>query len=195
MKLLFSLVLSAIFLIPASAQAQIGLYINPVASHISTSKADSGTFAFLGDGNTSAWFEGVNIGGYYDRYHLKTVDVGFDVRDTYQGSNNARLNDFFVGARVVGKNLMGPMWRPYVQLSGGAATSRAPHSTISTTRGAWGVFVGADYKLSRVVNVRAFEVGYGTVTTISSATVGSAATSLPSSNQFQVSAGLVFRIR
>ncbi|MDE1178306.1 MAG: outer membrane beta-barrel protein [Edaphobacter sp.] len=194
MKLWFSVVVLALCLIPASAHAQVGVYINPVAARISTSTADSGTFAFLGDGNKSAWFEGVNIGGFYDRYHGKSVDVGFDVRDTYMGSNNARLNDFLVGARVVAKNLS-PMWRPYVQLSGGAGTTRAPHSTIKTTRATWAVFAGADYKLSRVVNIRAFEVGYGSLTTISSATVGSAATSLPSSKMLQVSAGLVFRFK
>jgi hypothetical protein len=194
MKLLFSLVLSALFLIPASAHAQVGLYINPVTTRISTSKADSGTFAFLGDGNTSGQFWGVNIGGYYDRYHGKSVDAGFDIRDTYVGSNNARLNEFLVGGRVVAKNLS-PNWRPYVQLSGGVGTTRAPHSTIRLSRATWGVFAGADYKLSRVINIRAFEVGYGSLTTISSATVGSPTTTLPSSNLLQVSAGIVFRIR
>jgi hypothetical protein len=195
MKLWFSFVLSALLLIPAAAHAQIGLYINPVGSHISTSTADSGTFAFLGDGVKSRWFTGVNIGGYYDRYHGKSVDVGFDVRDTYVGSNNARLNNFLVGVRVVGKNWLGPKWRPYVQLSGGAATTRPPHSTITTTRADWAAYGGADYKLTRAINIRAFEVGYGTLTTISSATVGSAATSLPGSKQLQVSAGIVFRIK
>lgn len=195
MKLWFSLVLSALFLVPATSHAQIGVYINPVASHISTSTADSGTFAFLGTGVTSRWFEGVNIGGFYDRYHGKSVDVGFDVRDTYIGSNNARLNNFLVGARVVGKNWLGPSWRPYLQLSGGAVTTRPPQSRIRTTRADWEAFAGADYKLSRVVNIRVFEVGYGTMTTVSSATVGSPATSLPSSRQIQVSAGLVFRFK
>ena len=195
MKLWFSFVLSALFLIPAAGHAQVGLYINPVASRISTSTADSGTFAFLGDGEKSRWFTGVNIGGYYDRYHGKSVDVGFDLRDTYVGSNNARLNNFLVGVRVVGKNWLGPSWRPYVQLSGGAATTRAPHSTIRTTRADWEAFAGADYKLTRAINIRAIEVGYGSLTTISSATVGSAATSLPGSKQLQVSAGIVFRIR
>jgi hypothetical protein len=194
MKLLFSLVLSALVLIPASANAQVGLYINPVGTRVSTSKPDSGIFAFLGDGTTSRWFTGVNIGGYYDRYHGKSVDVGFDLRDTYMGANNARLNDFLVGVRVVGKNFS-PKWRPYVQLSGGVGTTRAPHSTIRTSRATYGIFAGADYKLGRIVDVRAFEIGYGSLTTISSATVGSAATTLPTSNLLQVSAGLVFRIK
>jgi hypothetical protein len=55
--------------------------------------------------------------------------------------------------------------------------------------------VGADYKLSRVIDLKAFEIGYGSLTTISSASVGSTATSFPAANLIQVSAGLVFRIR
>jgi hypothetical protein len=194
MKLLFSLVLSALFLIPATSHAQIGLYVNPVATRVSNSKADSGVFAFLGDGSTSRMFWGANIGGYYDRWHGEKYDAGIDIRDTIMGANNARLNNFLIGARVVAKS-WSPNWRPYVQLSGGAGTTRAPHSTVKTSRATYGVFVGADYKLSRAIDLKAFEIGYGSLTTISSATVGSAVTSYPSSNLIQVSAGLVFRIR
>ncbi len=194
MKLLFSLVLSALFLIPATSHAQIGLYVNPVATRVSNSKADSGVFAFLGDGSTSRMLWGANIGGYYDRWHGEKYDAGIDIRDTIIGANNARLNNFLIGARVVAKS-WSPNWRPYVQLSGGAGTTRAPHSTVKTSRATYGVFVGADYKLSRAIDLKAFEIGYGSLTTISSATVGSAVTSYPSSNLIQVSAGLVFRIR
>ena len=194
MKLLFSLVVSALFLLPTASHAQIGLYVNPVATRISNSQADSGVFAFLGDGSTSRMFWGANIGGYYDRWHGDKYDAGIDIRDTIMGANNARLNNFLVGARVVAKS-WSPNWRPYAQLSGGVGTTRAPHSTVKTSRATYGVFVGADYRLSRVIDLKAFEVGYGSLTTISSASVGSAATSFPSANLIQVSAGLVFRIR
>lgn len=194
MKLLYSLVLFALFLIPATSNAQVGLYVNPIAIRVSTSTADSGVFAFLGDGTTSRTFWGVNMGGYYDRWHGQKVDAGIDIRDTYVGANNARLNDFLVGARVVAKS-WSPSWRPYVQLSGGVGTTRAPRSTVKTSRATYGVFAGADYKVSRALDIKVFEIGYGSLTTISSATVGSPATTLPTSNLLQVSAGLVFRIR
>ncbi|MBS1822736.1 MAG: hypothetical protein JST61_12310 [Acidobacteria bacterium] len=194
MKLLFSLVLSALFMVPTVSRAQIGLYVNPVAARVSNSQADHGVFAFLGDGSTSRMFWGANLGGYYDRWHGEKYDAGIDIRDTIMGANNARLNNFLIGARVVATS-WSPKWRPYAQLSGGVGTTRAPHSTVKTSRATFGAFVGADYKLSRVIDVRAFEIGYGSLTTISSATVGSAVTSFPSSNVLQVSAGLVFRIR
>lgn len=194
MKLWFSLLASVVFLTSLPSHAQIGLYVNPVTTRVSNSQSDSGPFAFLGDGSTSRMFWGANIGGYYDRFHGEKFDAGIDIRDTVLGANNARLNNFLIGVRVVAKSVS-PSWRPYVQLSGGAGTTRAPHSSVRVSRGTYGVFVGADYKLSRVVDVRAFEIGYGSLTTISSVAVGSAANSYPSSNLLQFSAGLVFRIR
>jgi hypothetical protein len=151
-------------------------------------------FAFLGDGTTARTFWGANIGGYYDRWHGEKFDAGIDIRDTVVGANNAKLNNFLVGVRLVAKNIS-PSWRPYVQLSGGAGSTRAPHSTVRTTRATYGVFAGADYKLSRAIDVRAFEIGYGSLTTISSASVGNTTTSFPAANLLQVSAGIVFRIR
>lgn len=194
MKLLFAFVLSALFLIPVSSQAQIGIYVNPVGIRVSNSKADSGPFAFLGEGKTSRTFWGVNLGGYYDRYHGDNVDVGFDLRDTIVGANNARLNEFLVGVRVVAKNLS-PSWRPYVQLSGGVGTTRAAHTSISVSRATYGVFAGADYKLARNIDLKAVEVGYGSLTTMSSSAIGNTTASFPSANLLQVTTGLVFRIR
>jgi hypothetical protein len=194
MKLLYSIALLALFLVPASSFAQVGIYVNPIATHVSTSEADHGVFAFLGDNTTSRMFWGVNMGAYYDRWHGQKYDLGLDVRDTITGANNARMNEFLVGARVVAKS-WSPSWRPYVQLSGGAGTTRAPHSTVSTTRATWNVYAGADYRWTRYIDIKVMEVGYGTLTTISSASVGSAATTLPSANLLHFSAGLVFRIR
>jgi hypothetical protein len=194
MKLWFAVVLSALFLIPVSSQSQDGLYVNPIAVRVSNSQPDSGPFAFLGEGTTSRTFWGASIGGYYDHFHGKNVDVGFDLRDVYVGANNARLNDFLIGVRVVAKNLS-PSWRPYVQLSGGAGTTRAPHTSVRVSRGTYAVYAGADYKLGSHVDLRAIEVGYGSLATMSTAAIGNVTASYPSSNLLQVSAGLVFRIR
>jgi len=195
MKLLFSVVLSALFFVPTFSHAQIGIYVNPVAIHVSNSQTDTGVFAFLGENTTSRTFWGVNMGGYYDAFHGEKVDAGIDIRDTIAGANNARMNEFLVGARVVAKTLS-PKWRPYAQLSGGVGTTRAPHSSVRANRATFGVFAGADYKLGSFVDLKVFEIGYGSLTTISSASVGSnATTSFPSANLLQVTAGLVFRIR
>jgi hypothetical protein len=194
MKLLFSVVLSAFFLIPVSSYAQIGIYVNPVATRVSNSQADTGPFAFLGEGTTSRTFWGADIGGYYDFFHGKSVDAGIDLRDTISGANNARMNSFLVGVRVVAKNLS-PSWRPYVQLSGGVGTTRAPHTSLKASRATYGVFAGADYKLNRFMDVRVFEIGYGSLTTVSNSSVGNTTVSYPASHLLQASAGLVFRIR
>lgn len=193
MKLGFLATCLALALLTHTAGAQIGVYINPVANHISNSTADTGPFAFLGDNVTSRWFWGANIGGFDDFYHGKSIDAGIDVRDSIVVANNAHLNSFLIGVRVVGKNLY-PGLRPYLQLSGGAGFSKSPYSTVHVTRGQYGVFGGADYKINRFVDFRAVELGYGSVSTVSSDTVGGSS-SVPSARMFTISTGLVFRIR
>jgi len=194
MKLLFTVVLSALFLIPVSSHAQIGIYVNPVATRVSNSQADTGPAAFLGAGTTSRTFWGADIGGYYDFFHGKSVDAGVDFRDTISGANNARMNTFLIGARVVAKNLS-PSWRPYVQLSGGVGSSRAPHTSLKASRATYAVFGGADYKLNRYIDIRVVEIGYGSLTTVSNASVGNTPESYPSSHLLHISGGLIFRIR
>jgi hypothetical protein len=199
MKLLFSALFLALVLLPVSAQGQIGVYVNPIATRVSNSQPDTGPFAFLGAGNTSQVFWGANIGGYYDFAHGKSVDVGIDLRDSIQGWNTGRMNNFLIGARVVATSIS-PKWRPYVEVAGGVGTSRAPHQSIKTSRGRFGVFAGADYKLARHLDARVFEIGYGTLTTTSSSAVGNAPIgnpnpSYPSSGLLSFSAGLVFRFR
>ena len=75
----------------------VGLYVNPVGLHITNSKADTGTFAFLGENQTARWFYGASIGGYVNFYHAPRFDAGIDLRDTIVSSNNAKLNSFMVG--------------------------------------------------------------------------------------------------
>ncbi|HEY0162507.1 MAG TPA: hypothetical protein VGB69_07520 [Edaphobacter sp.] len=196
MKFCFSVLLAALFLMAVPSHAQMGIYINPVGVRVSNSQSDTGPFAFLGDGQSSRMFWGANIGFYDDFFHGKSIDAGIDLRDMVVGGNNARLNSFLVGVRVVPKNLLPDSWRPYVQVSGGAGTTRAPHSAIHVSRGQYGVFAGADYKLNRYIDVKAFEIGYGALSTVNSTTYGSVGgDSYPSSRTLSFSGGLVFRIR
>jgi hypothetical protein len=172
----------------------MGLYINPVGIRVSNSKPDTGIFAFLGEGTTSRMFWGANIGFYDDFFHGDKVDAGIDIRDTVVGGNNARLNSFLVGGRVVMKSFS-PSWRPYVQVSGGLGTTRAPHTTLRVNRGQYGVFAGADYKLNRYFDLKVAEIGYGSLPTISTSSFGNSTESYPSSKLLQISWGLVIRIR
>lgn len=170
----------------------VGLYVNPIGTHITNSKPDTGPFAFLGDNQTARWFSGASIGGYINFYHAPRFDAGVDLRDSIVASNNAHLNSFMVGARFLAKPIA-ESFKPYVQVSVGVGSSKPPTSPIHLNRLQFGVFGGLDYTLAKHVDFRAFELGYGAVTTINSGDFGGP-TTFPSSRLFSVSSGLVFRI-
>jgi hypothetical protein len=175
-----------------AAHAQVGLYLNPVVTRISNSTPDTGIFAFLGDGDTSRIFGGVDFGGYYDFAHYAKADVGFDLRDTIQHGNNATLNSFQFGLRVAAKPLDRNL-KPYIQVSVGEGRSKSPLSPIHIAKLEYGVSVGVDKPLNKHVDWRILEVGYGSVTTVSSLNFDGTAT-YPASHLINFSTGLVFRI-
>jgi hypothetical protein len=175
------------------AHAQIGLYLNPVAIHVSNSKADSGPFAFLGDNTTSRMFYGVNMGGYYNFLHRGKTEVGLDIRDSITHGNSASLNSFLVGVRVAAQPFSHPI-KPYIQLSAGVGTSRPPTSLVRTSRAQYDIFGGADYTINRHLDFRMFEVGYSSLTTASSSTIGGIG-NMPASRLVSFSTGLVLRFR
>jgi hypothetical protein len=193
MKLRHLVVVVALTLFAAAAQAQVGIYLNPVFDHISTSTADTGPYAFLGPGTTSRMFYGLDIGGYYDFYHAPKFNAGIDIRDVITHGNNAELKTFLVGARVSTK--FREKIKPYAQASIGVGSSHAPDNSLNVSKAQYGVFVGADYTLAKHVDWRMAEVGYGSVTTVSSETVGGTTTSFPSANVVSLSTGFVFRFR
>jgi hypothetical protein len=170
----------------------VGLYVNPVGIHITNSQADTGTFAFLGDGVTARWFYGANIGGYVNFAHNPKFDAGIDIRDSIVTGNNARLNSFLVGGRIMPKPIA-DVFKPYLQVSVGVGSSKPPTSPIRLNRFELGIYGGLDYQLAKHVDFRAFEFGYGAVTTINSGDFGGAVT-FPSSRLFSISSGLVFRV-
>ena len=175
-----------------AAHAQVGLYLNPVVTRVSNSQGDTGPFAFLGQNTTSRFFGGVDFGGYYDFAHYDKAVVGVDLRDTIQHANNASLNTFLVGLRVAGtpspRN-----FKPYLQLSVGEGRTKAPLNTVHISKLAFEVFGGVDKTLSRHVDWRMVEVGYGSVSTISSGNFGGTV-ALPSARLLTFSTGLVFRV-
>jgi hypothetical protein len=193
MKLRFLVPALALALTTIAAHAQIGVYVNPVVSRISNSVADTGPFAFLGDGQTSQIFGGVDFGGYYDFAHYSKFDVGADMRDALQHGNSASLNSFMVGLRLAAHPMAFGL-KPYGQFSIGAGRTRAPLSAAHLTRTQYGFYGGVDKALNKHVDWRIVEVSYGSVGTISSHTFGGPI-AIPSASVLGFSTGFVFRFK
>ena len=193
MKLRFLAPVLALALTTIAAHAQIGLYFNPVVSRVSNSEADTGPFAFLGDGQTSQIFGGVDFGGYYEFMHLAKADVSVDARDAIQHGNNASLNSFMVGPRLAAKPMAFGL-KPYIQFAVGAGRTRPPLSNAHTTRLQYGIYGGLDKPLNKHVDWRIVEISYGSVSTISNSTFGIPPT-IPASTVLGFSTGFVFLIR
>ena len=193
MKLRFLVPALALALTTIAAHAQVGLYFNPVVSRISNSKADTGPFAFLGDGQTSQIFGGVDFGGYYEFGHYSKADVSIDARDAIQHGNNASINSFMVGPRLAAHPMAFGL-KPYAQVSVGAGRTRSPLSAAHITKLQYGVYVGVDKSLNKHVDWRVIEISYGSVSAVSSATfqVGS---TFPSPTVLGFSTGFVFRFK
>lgn len=193
MRLRYLLPMLALAIMTASAQAQIGVYLNPVVTRVHIAADDSGPFAFLGTDTETRFFGGVAMGGYYDFSHQSAFEAGVDVRDTIVHNNNASLNTFMVALRLEGRK---PWFgvKPYVQLGIGAGSSKAQESYVRTTRAEYGLFGGLDHPLAKHLDFRVIEVGYGSVTTTSSSVYG-APTSIPAASLLNFSSGLVFRFR
>jgi hypothetical protein len=166
--------------------------VNPIGIGIRNSQPDTGVFAFLGDNTTKRTFFGADIGGYVNFYHAQKYDAGLDIRDVIVSANNARLNSFLVAGRVAAKPIA-EKFKPYAQLSVGVGSSKAPHSNVRVSKFEFGIYGGLDYTLSKHVDFRAFELGYGSVSTINTGNFNGA-TTFPNSSLFSVSTGLVFRV-
>lgn len=177
-----------------SAHAQGALYFNPIVTRVSNSQTDTGTFAYLGAGNTSALRGGVSIGGYYMFGHgagpTSRATFGLDVRDEWQRGSDALLNSFLIGVRAQGR--VGERLKPYAQLSGGVGSTRAPFTAIKTSKAMFKVYGGLDYTIGPHLDFRAVEIGYGSLTTASSAQYNSTLT-YPASKLLSFSSGLVAR--
>ena len=172
----------------SGAQAQYSAYFNPIVTRVSNSQVDTGTFAYLGQGNTSALRGGVSIGASYVFGHASRANFGVDLRDEWQRGSNALLNDFLIGVRAEGK--VGDRLKPYVQISGGAGTTRAPFTAVRTSKGLFKVYGGLDYAVNHRLDFRVIEIGYGSLTTANTALYNSTS-SYPASTLISFSSGLV----
>lgn len=191
MRLRYVLPALALALVTAGAEAQVGVYLNPVVTRISDSTPDNGPFSFLGSGVTSRTFGGLDFGGYYDLTRGPGAKLGIDVRDTIVHANKASLNTFSVGGRIESAPIVRGI-RPYAEVLVGAGRSKAEQTTIHSTGFAFGIFGGLDLPLNRHVDFRVVELGYGSVTIANSSMVGQPPP-IPAARQINVSSGLVFR--
>jgi len=194
LRYLATVVFLALTTVAAHAQAGVGLYLNPVAIRVGNSVVDSGPFAFLGQNSTSKVFYGFDLGGFYDFFHAgNSVAAGFDVRESDLHADNASLKSFLIGARVTAQPFSRP-FKPYLQGSVGIGSTKAPASTVSIRKLGYGIYGGIDYTLQRHVDFRVAEIGYGSLVTASSATVGGGGNiAIPASSLISFSSGLVFR--
>ena len=193
MKLRYYATVVVLALTTVAAHAQVGVYFNPIAIRVSNSLADTGPFAFLGEGTKSRVFYGYDLGGYYDFFHSGNLTTGVDLRFSDLHANNAMLKDFLLGVRVSGTPFSRP-FKPYVQASIGEGSTKAPNSTARVKKPDFAIFGGVDYPLKKHIDFRILEVGYGSLTTVSSATVGAGGNvAIPASKMLRFSTGFVFR--
>jgi hypothetical protein len=199
MKLRFSVVALVLAIAGVSAHAQsnvtgakVGLYFNPDVTIVTNSVADTGTFAFLGSGNKSAVFGGVEFGGYYEFASASKFTVALDMRDAIRHGNSASLNSFLVGVRVATKPLAFAGIKPYVQVSVGAGRTKAPDNPVHIEKLEVDGFLGVDKSLGKHVDWRIAEVGYGSLTTMSSSQERGQI-SVPAAKLYDFSTGFVFR--
>jgi hypothetical protein len=194
MKLRYLATVVFLAMTTVASHAQVGLYLNPAATYVSNSVPDPSSFSFLGPGSTSRLFWGASFGGYYDFFHAGNgIGAGIDLRQSILHANNAALKEFMFGVRISDKPFKAP-FKPYVQVSLGAGYTKSPSSQISIRKVDYRVYGGLDYTIQRHVDFRIAEVGYGTMDTINSYTVGTGGNIvIPASRLVSFGSGLVFR--
>jgi len=195
LRYLASVVVLTLTLTTVAARAQAGqggLYLNPIAILATNSVADTGTYAFLGQNSTSAVFYGINFGGLYDFPSATKLSFGMDVRDSILHANNAGMNNFLIGPRILGKLANHPA-HLYIEPVVGVGSTRAPGANVHVKKVEYGVYGGLDWTVHRHIDWRVFEIGYGSNQTESSETVGGTR-AIPSTTLINFSTGFVIRI-
>ncbi len=178
----------------SKSQGNIGLYFNPLATRISDSQADNGTFSFLGPNTTSRIFWGFQMGGYYDFFHAGTLATGFTMRFSDEHAANAGIRNFQVGLRVAAPLRANGRIRPYAEVTVGDGNTKPEKATVRINKAAYSIYGGVDYSLARHIDLRAIEVGYGSLTLASGSTVGAGnGTSYPAAKLLNFSSGFVIR--
>ena len=193
MKLRLIAAFAGLAMATGAVQAQVGIYLTPMAARISNSTADNSVFAFLGPNNTSRYFEGFGIGAYDDLFHSGGLSAGVDVKVDLLRGGGSQVNSFLVGGRVSFKPVAIPI-RPYVAVNGGVGGTKAAHNPLYVSKAEYGAQVGIDYPLGKFVDFRVAEVGFSSLQTVSGETVNSGRPLPPASRLITFGTGIVFRL-
>jgi hypothetical protein len=177
----------------SQTQGNVGLYFNPIATRVSNSIVDNSSFSFLGQNSTSNVFYGYDFGGFYDVYHSGKFAVGLGLRYSDEHADNALLRNLLFGVRFSAAPFTRPI-KPYIEASFGKGTSKGQVSTVHVGKVDYAINGGMDWTVAKHVDFRMFEIGYCSLTTASSATVGAGGNiAIPASTLINFSSGLVFR--
>ena len=193
MKLRTIALVLSVALVSAAAHAQTGVYLTGDAQQFTQKGVDYTLTSPSSKNIDKLWLYGAAYGVYYDFFHSGPLTAGFDVRESDLHANNAMLRSFLVGARVSAKPFTRPI-KPYAQFSLGLGTTKPPVGTVHVSKFDYVLYGGVDYTLQKHIDFRVMEIGYGSLTTVSTATVGGGGTQyIPASTQISFSSGLVFR--
>lgn len=152
-------------LLAPCAYAQVGVYGTLTATRVNNpTSAQSNAY---GGTNTGYWATGGSLGVYYDALHLGPVSLGLDLR----GSGASKAKTVLGGVRLAVHPPILPI-KPYVEgLVGSATTTNIYNNSASDF--AYQIVGGIDYSLLPHLDLRAIEIGGGSIpTVISTAPVG-----------------------
>jgi hypothetical protein len=156
--------LLAALALPAVAQAQFTVYgtYSPLRlNNVRLSDSSNSVPNYK-----SYWAHGVGVGATYTFLPLGPVHLGLDLRgSTKPGTPGA--DTLLLGVKAGVKLPLLPI-KPYVQASGGYASSRVANTTapvvgatVLTRYAAYEVLAGVDYPILPLVDLRLIEVGGG----------------------------------
>jgi hypothetical protein len=185
--------LSALLVWGGVARAQVGIYVAPVFARAANTTADAGVYAFLGPNRTSRVFSGAEFGVYDQFVHSGKLDAGIDLRGSFQQGGGAHLNEFLIGARVAYRP-ESFFLKPYAEVLGGSGNTRAATNPVSRTKATYGGFAGLEWSAGKHVDLRVIEVGYSSLTTISTALATAQPNPPGAASLLHFSAGIVFRL-
>jgi hypothetical protein len=168
----------------AAASAQVGIYGNFAAVHLTTNS-----------GGANTWEYGPGAGLYYDFAHLGPIGLGSDLRFSQMWGNGLDYRSGLGGVRLVLKAPVLPV-KAYVQGSAGVGATKASGNAGNLPNNygykfQYDVFGGADVTLLPRIDWRVAEIGYGRMSGIGN---GNSGVTAASTGVFTIGTGIVLRL-
>lgn len=169
--------------VPCTARAQYGAYINFNAQHIDSSARNiSDTAGSLSDG---VWLFGPQFGIYDDFLHEGPLHLGVDLRGSILSRGDAKFNNGMAGLVASVQSHALPV-RPYVMVSAGVAGFNYGRKQEMTNMLQYEISGGVDTTIFPRIDWKLVEVGGGGLSTFGSGQQGANGT-------FHISTGLAIR--